>query len=604
MSKISSSRVVVALMAMAVFALSLVAALASPRPARAADYTTPVTAAFWYDQSFRHSADHAHPVLASNYSDTNPTQIAAEIDLARDDGIQAFIASWWGQGQHNEQAAFPVLYGAAAPRHFGVVPYYEKEGYSDPSVAEIQADLTYLAAYANANPGAALRIGGKLVVFVYNATNRGCADVTKWKQATHGFTDFYVNMKVFGGYTDCADQPSSWHQYGPAVAEDRQGPYSFSISPGFWKYDEVTPRLPRDPARWALNVAHFKAAAVAWKLITTWDEWGEGSAVEPSGSWQSPSGLGIYGDELRRQLVDGAPAPSPSPSSSGSPTPSPTGTPTPSPTTTSPSPSPSPTSTSPSPTPSPTSTGGMPSPDHIVIVVFENHDRSAIVNSSSAPWLNAARLGGADLTASAAITHPSLPNYLALFSGSTQGVTDDGCNYSFTTPNLANQLISNGRTWGSIAEGVPLGNTSCTVGGNAKKHEPWLYWPSVPLSTELPMTALDGNFDTLPNVVQVTPNLCNDMHDCSIGTGDAWAAAHLQAYLTWATTHNSMLIVTFDEGSSTQNIFTFVAGAHVRQGSYGESCNHYRVLRTVEALEGLGGIAFAGLTTPITDIWS
>jgi Calcineurin-like phosphoesterase len=340
--------------------------------ARATDSTTPMTAVFFYDQSFRHAADHFQPAL-SPYSDTNPTHVAAEVAGMRYAGFQAAIASWWGVNAHHENTAFPVLYRAAAAQRLGVIPYYEPEGQGDPSVAQIQADLAYLLSYANANPNAAVRIGGKPVIFVYNAGATGCGEVTKWKTATNGFSSWYVNMKVFDGFRTCPDQPSSWHQYGPA-ARDGQSvhlPWSFNIAPGFWHYNEATPRLARDPARWAQNVARMKASGAQWQLVTSWNEWGEATSIEPSAlsspaTWQSSSGWGTYADELHRQLVEGVPLPSPSPTASASPTvaPSPSGTPTSSPSPTATSPSPVPTTTSPSPsptTPSPSPTGS-PSP--------------------------------------------------------------------------------------------------------------------------------------------------------------------------------------------------------------------------------------------------
>ena len=591
-----------------------------PSPAQAADYATPIYATFFYDQSFRHSTDHYHPALAG-YSDTNPTHVAAEVAGMRYAGMQAAIASWWGQGAHHENTAFPVLYSAAAAQHLGVIPYYEPEGQGDPTVGQIQADLSYLKAYADANPAAAVRIGGKPVIFVYNAGTTGCAEVTKWKTATAG--NWYFNMKVFSGFASCPDQPSSWHQYGPAVAESVHLPYSFNISPGFWHYNETSPRLARDPARWASNVAHLKASNAQWKLVTSWNEWGEATSVEPSPSWQSGSGWGTYVDELHRQLVDGAtPSPSssatPSPSTSPSSSPTSTSSPTPSPSTsTSSSPSPTPSSTSPTPSPS-TSTSGsptpipsstsinLPRPDHIVIAIFENHSDTQIINAH-VPWFTSTMAQSAVFSNAAATRHPSLPNYLAMFSGSTQNVTDDGCNYVFSGPNLARQLLDSGQTWATYSEGLPsIGYAGCSSSGYAKKHNPGAYFSNVPTSTSLPFSAFPTDYTTLPTVSFVVPNQCNSMHDCSIATGDTWAANHLESYRQWALTHNSMLWVIFDEDGNDANnqIINMVSGAHVHVGTYPESMSQYRTLRTWEALCRLPGIVNAASLTEVTDAWS
>jgi hypothetical protein len=82
------------------------------------------------------------------------------------------------------------------------------------------------------------------------------------------------------------------------VAEDHQPGYSFSISPGFNKYNEASARLARDPSRWAGNVAHMVASGEPWQLITTFNEWMEGTSVEDAIEWASDSGQGVYLDTL------------------------------------------------------------------------------------------------------------------------------------------------------------------------------------------------------------------------------------------------------------------------------------------------------------------
>jgi acid phosphatase len=138
-----------------------------------------------------------------------------------------------------------------------------------------------------------------------------------------------------------------------------------------------------------------------------------------------------------------------------------------------------------------------------------------------------------------------------------------------------------------------------------RKHNSWVDFSNVPAASNVRYTAFPTDFTQLPTVAFVTPDMCNDMHDCAVGTGDTWLKSHLDAYAQWAKTHNSLLIVTFDEdsGTSVNQIFTAFVGAGVKIGSYSESINHYTILRTIEAAYGLPGIANAASKSPILDAW-
>ncbi|GLW69395.1 acid phosphatase [Kitasatospora phosalacinea] len=257
---------------------------------------------------------------------------------------------------------------------------------------------------------------------------------------------------------------------------------------------------------------------------------------------------------------------------------------------------------------------GLPTPDHVVVVVMENHAYSQVIGSSSAPYLNnTLKAGGANLTQSYGLTHPSEPNYYMLFSGSNQGRTDDSCVSvgSMTAPNLGSELIAAGKTWGSYNEGLPSqGSTVCSnsSGKYAQKHNPWFGFSNVPTNTAYTMAQFPTDYTQLPKVSFVVPNLCNDMHDCSVTTGDTWIKNNLSAYATWAQTHNSILIVTFDEDNSLSGnrIPTVIYGQHVTPGSStATTYNHYNVLRTLEDLAGLTTHAGnAASATDITGIWN
>ena len=250
----------------------------------------------------------------------------------------------------------------------------------------------------------------------------------------------------------------------------------------------------------------------------------------------------------------------------------------------------------------------VPAFDHIVLVMFENKASSQIT-SSSAPYFQSLAAQGASFSQSYAITHPSQPNYIALLSGSTQGVTSDDCPKTFSGTNLAAQLIGAGRTFKGYSESMPSnGYTGCASGTYQRKHNSWVDFSNVPAASNLTYASFpsSANYASLPTVSFVTPNMCNDMHDCSIGTGNTWLKNNLDAYAQWAKTHNSLLIVTFDEDNrlALNKIYTSFVGAHVKTGATSTKITHYTVLRTIESAYGLPAIGGAASVSPITDVWN
>ncbi|MFL6022869.1 MAG: alkaline phosphatase family protein [Marmoricola sp.] len=251
----------------------------------------------------------------------------------------------------------------------------------------------------------------------------------------------------------------------------------------------------------------------------------------------------------------------------------------------------------------------LPKYDHVVLAIFENEAQSQIFGSANAPYLTGLANQGANFTQSYAIEHPSQPNYLDLFSGSNQSVTSDACPQSFSADNLGHQLISAGKTFVGYSENLPAtGSTACSSsdGLYQRKHAPWVNFTDLNQSSvSKPYTAFPTDFSTLPTFSFVTPNMCDDMHDCSVSTGDTWAKNHLDAYAQWAKTHNSLLIVTFDEDDRNHGnqIETAFIGAHVKVGSYSEHIDHYTVLRTLEDMYGLPALGGAASRASIADVW-
>lgn len=250
----------------------------------------------------------------------------------------------------------------------------------------------------------------------------------------------------------------------------------------------------------------------------------------------------------------------------------------------------------------------LPTPDHVLIVIMENKDPGEIIGSSAAPWMNEVAHSGANFTNAHAEAHPSQPNYIALFSGGTQGVTDNGCDHSFDAPNLGSELIAAGRTFVGYAEALPqAGSTTCSAGRYARKHNPWVNFTNLPgATTNLPASALGTDWDKLPTVAFLTPDMCNDMHDCPVAAGDAWAKKTLGSYLDWAQTHNGLLVLTFDESETKtpgNPIPTIFAGPMVRPGDVTTRVDHYTMLRTIEDMYGLKALGASADAEPITGIW-
>ena len=253
-----------------------------------------------------------------------------------------------------------------------------------------------------------------------------------------------------------------------------------------------------------------------------------------------------------------------------------------------------------------TGADGVPRYDHIVVVIEENKPYGELVGTSSTPFLTGLAAKGAVLTQSYAISHPSQPNYLALFSGSTQGLSSDSCPHQFSGPNLAASLIASGDTFTGYSEALPAaGYTGCSAGNYARKHAPWVNF-ALPATTNQPMTAFPTDYSTLPDLSFVIPNLQDDMHDGSIVQGDQWLAAHLGAYTAWAAGHDSLLVVTTDEddNSHANHITTILAGAHIAPGQYPTRTDHYGLLRTLLDSFNLAPFAEAARAPAIGGTWT
>lgn len=283
--------------------VALVQSFVSPVPAVPpvmSELKFPIRAAFYYpwfpeawNQPGMNPFTHYQPDLGF-YNQDDLTVVQQQITAMQYGKIQAGIASWWGQGTPTDKR-IPNLMKLGEQMGFYWALYAESEGVGNPTISAIQSDLEYIRDHFSRSP-AYLKISGRFVVFVYAEPGDGCDMVNRWTQANT--VGAYLVLKTFAAYRKCAIQPDSWHQYAPANAEVQSQRYSYTISPGFWKATEAAPRLVRDSAQWSSEIKAMIAAKTDFQLITTFNEWGEGTAVESASAWSSPSHYGIYLDAL------------------------------------------------------------------------------------------------------------------------------------------------------------------------------------------------------------------------------------------------------------------------------------------------------------------
>ncbi len=237
-------------------------------------------------------------------------------------------------------------------------------------------------------------------------------------------------------------------------------------------------------------------------------------------------------------------------------------------------------------------------PEHVVIVILENHAYSQIIDSKDAPYINSLLKNKhcALFTNSFAIAHPSQPNYLAIFAGSTLGIENDDrpANLPFTVPNLGAELLSHSYSFAGYSEDLPsIGFDGNYLGNYARRHNPWVNWQDskingIPGKLNLSFKDFPSDFQKLPTISFVIPNVKNDMHDGKdpkrIIIGDEWIKKNLSRLINWSLKHNSLVIFTFDEDNDLNgnHIPTFFIGEMVKGGNYSEKINHYNLLRTIE----------------------
>ena len=284
--------------------------------------------------------------------------------------------------------------------------------------------------------------------------------------------------------------------------------------------------------------------------------------------------------------------------------------------------SPGPSPSSPSPTAATSSGAVSPPVSRIAVIVLENKEYNEIIGRPAAPYLNALARQSAVAANYHAITHPSLPNYLALTGGSTFGYSGSDCGTcSVSHRNLIDQLDAAGISWKVYVEDLPSPcSSTATAGDYVRRHDPFMYYRDVADSSArcrriVPTTQLTRDLadHALPRVTWLVPNVCHDMHSCGTYTGDRYLRAMVPRLLA-GLGPSGVLFVTFDEGETNSgccgvakggHILTLIAGPGAQAGVRSMTpYDHYSLLRTIEDLFGLPRLGGAALpsTRPMTDL--
>jgi phosphatidylinositol-3-phosphatase len=272
--------------------------------------------------------------------------------------------------------------------------------------------------------------------------------------------------------------------------------------------------------------------------------------------------------------------------------------------------------TAPPPPPPP---AAVPAFSHVFVIVLENHEYGSVIGSPAAPYINSLAATYGLATNYYGVSHPSLPNYLALTAGSTFGIASDCTTCYVSATNLADQVEVSGRSWKAYMEDMPAPCYMGAFSGNyAMKHDPFMYYtdirnnPARCAAHVVPFTQFGADMTSgqVPNFVWITPNLCNDTHDCGVATGDAWLHSVVPSITGSAAFRNGgVLFITWDEGSTSAGCCADAWGGHVATlvispraiSGYrsGSPENHYGLLRTIEDGFRLGHLGAAAWSSNV-----
>lgn len=237
-----------------------------------------------------------------------------------------------------------------------------------------------------------------------------------------------------------------------------------------------------------------------------------------------------------------------------------------------------------------------PLPTHVFVIVLEN---TSYQQALAQPYLSSLASQYAVASNYHSVANPSLPNYLAMTSGSTWSVSDDGY-HRLPPTGLGNQLSASGIAWKGYFEGF-TGDCFNSPYPYALKHNPFAYYGGQCPANIVPMSQLatDLNGDA-PQLSWITPGLCNDGHDCSLRTADNWLAQVVPLITgSAAWQQNGALFITWDEGNGADDQVALFAIAPGLQGEITTPLDHYSLLATIEDALGVPRLGMAKQATSL-----
>jgi phosphatidylinositol-3-phosphatase len=264
----------------------------------------------------------------------------------------------------------------------------------------------------------------------------------------------------------------------------------------------------------------------------------------------------------------------------------------------------------------------IPRPDHVVVLIEEDHSYSQILGGpllpreiwpvqlpsllDIAPHMRQLADHSASFTQAFSVGNNNFLDYQALFSGYVPKQQEAPPGSPLTDPNLASELNAAGLSFGGYAEGLPrAGYIGSDKGDYTRSHNPWVEFSNVPATENLPFARFPRHYAALPTVSYVVPNEQNNMHSGQVQDADNWYQSNIAPYANWAMSHNSLLVVTWDEShQSNDQIPTLFYGPMVRRGQYSEHITQRNILATIQDMYGLAPTGASASATPITDIFA